>query len=101
MVLADRLLPAFNTPTGLMENSVNLHTGAHQVAPWSLHRAATSSFWLDKDEQVMDDLKVYSDTFARGIQDELFGDELSNVDKHYVCLADGKIQSLWFRDGCV
>ena len=89
VVLADRLLPAFDTPTGLMENSINLHTGAHKIAPWSNHRATFSSFLLDEEGDVYKDLEVYSQTLARGVRAEFYGNTNDNW-QHYVCLADGK-----------
>lgn len=87
VVLADRLLPAFDTPTGLMENSINLHTGAHKIAPWSNHRATFSSFLLDEEGDVYKDLEVYSKTLAHGVRAEFYGNANDNL-QHFVCLAD-------------
>ena len=33
--MAERMLPAFETPSGIPDNSINLHTGYHQGPSWT------------------------------------------------------------------
>ena len=42
--LADRLMPAFHTPTGIPDNYINLKHGGHEAAHWNGNQAILSEF---------------------------------------------------------